>query len=442
MTGATVRWHPPHAVLELVELVVEGALPPLDDVLARLGVPDLATLAARLGGGEPWPAAAEASALTEAAARQDGEPFAVLVEDAEGTPVARLAGGVLMPERPFSHPPLRAHRRAPGRLDPPEPGPALVAVVRGIPSVAEVDATVGEAAAGGLAVVWLVVVGAGRGPLTPEAAWRAAQSLLDRAAARGVVARVVPVAVPLFPDLPDDGTDPLPGQVAGCWARHLGGGTRLLADAVEPGYAREVARASTGAAGRRGVTVFFTGLSGSGKSTVAKGLAARLAETGERPVTLLDGDEVRRMLSAGLGFTPADRDLNVRRIGFVAAEVSRHGGLAVCAPIAPFAAVRALVRADVEAAGGELLLVHVATPLAECERRDRKGLYARARRGEVPEFTGISSPYEIPDDADLVLDTTGREIAECVDAVWGLLAARGHVTELAPERTLETARGG
>jgi len=363
--------------------------------------------------------------------------------------VARLDGAVLRPERPFSHPPLRAHRRPPGDLPPAGCGPALVAVVRGIPSTAEVEATIGEAASGGLALVWLVVVGAGRGPLAPEAAWRAARSLVERAAGRGVTARAVPVAVPLLPH-PVDGTDPLPARVAACWAQQLGGGTRLLADGVEPGYAIEVARASAagpapagpGAAPRRGVAVLFTGLSGSGKSTVAKALAARIVEAGERAVTLLDGDEVRRMLSAGLGFGRADRDLNVRRIGFVAAEVARHGGLALCAPIAPFAGVRAQVRADVQAAGGELVLVHVATPLAECERRDRKGLYARARSGELPEFTGISSPYEIPDDADLRLDTTSRAVADCVDDVWELLAARGHLPELVPERTLESVRGG
>jgi sulfate adenylyltransferase len=128
--------------------------------------------------------------------------------------------------------------------------------------------------------------------------------------------------------------------------------------------------------------------------------------------------------------------LNIRRIGFVAAEVSRHGGLAICAPIAPFAAVRAQVRAEVEDAGGELILVHVATPLAECERRDRKGLYARARRGELPEFTGISSPYEPPDDADLRLDTTDRAVPDCVEEVWQLLVARGHLSDLDSDRPI------
>ena len=134
----------------------------------------------------------------------------------------------------------------------------------------------------------------------------------------------------------------------------------------------------------RGVTVFFTGLSGSGKSTVARGLADALVENGGRTVSLLDGDVVRQMLSSGLTFSKSDRDLNIRRIGYVAAEITRHGGLAICAPIAPYAATRAEVRRMVEAVG-DFVLVHVATPLEECERRDRKGLYAKARAGLIPE---------------------------------------------------------
>jgi sulfate adenylyltransferase len=172
--------------------------------------------------------------------------------------------------------------------------------------------------------------------------------------------------------------------------------------------------------------VFFTGLSGSGKSTVAKALAEAVDERTERRYSLLDGDEVRRLLSAGLGFSRADRDLNIRRIGFVAAEVTRHGGLAICAPIAPFAQAREEVRTMVEQVG-DFVLVHVSTPLEECERRDRKGLYAKAREGLIPDFTGISSPYEEPDDADLRLDTSRVAVAEAVEAVWGVLERRGYV---------------
>lgn len=171
-----------------------------------------------------------------------------------------------------------------------------------------------------------------------------------------------------------------------------------------------------------GVVLLLTGLSGSGKSTVARAVATRLVEDGTR-VTLLDGDRVRRHLSAGLGFGPADRDTNIRRIGWVAAEVAHHGGIAICSPIAPSDAVRREVAAMAAARGARFVLVHVSTPLPECERRDRKGLYAAARRGEIPDFTGVSAPYDVPEDPDLRLDTTGRSVPECADAVLRLLAA-------------------
>lgn len=167
---------------------------------------------------------------------------------------------------------------------------------------------------------------------------------------------------------------------------------------------------------RRGVVVLLTGLSGSGKSTLASALVERVESEGVRSVSLLDGDLVRRLLSSGLGFDRAGRDANVLRIGFVATEVARHGGMAVCAPIAPFAQTRAEVRRMVSEVG-DFVLVHVATPLEVCEQRDRKGLYARARAGSLPEFTGISSPYEAPVDADLVVDTTGRSLEESLEQI-------------------------
>ncbi|MFL6157727.1 MAG: adenylyl-sulfate kinase [Marmoricola sp.] len=170
-----------------------------------------------------------------------------------------------------------------------------------------------------------------------------------------------------------------------------------------------------------GVVVFFTGLSGSGKSTLAQALLDLVLESGERTATSLDGDVVRRNLSAGLSFSKADRETNIRRIGWVAAEIARHRGIAICSPIAPFDETRQQVRAMVEAAGGEFVLVHVATPLEECERRDRKGLYAKARAGEIPEFTGISSPYEEPADADVRVDTTGRTVEDALGDVLAVL---------------------
>jgi sulfate adenylyltransferase len=155
---------------------------------------------------------------------------------------------------------------------------------------------------------------------------------------------------------------------------------------------------------RQGFTVFFTGLSGSGKSTIANALVVKLLELGGRPVTLLDGDVVRKHLSSELGFSREHRDLNIQRIGYVASEITKNGGIAVCAPIAPYAATRRKVRDMVEAQGG-FIEVHVATPLEVCEARDRKGLYAKARAGLIKEFTGISDPYEAPEEPELRIDT-------------------------------------
>jgi sulfate adenylyltransferase len=179
----------------------------------------------------------------------------------------------------------------------------------------------------------------------------------------------------------------------------------------------------------RGVTIFFTGLSGSGKSTLARALRDQLAEVEGKTVSLLDGDEVRRLLSSGLTFSRDDRDLNIRRIGYVAAEITRHGGIAICAHIAPYATTRAEVRARVEATGGDFLLVHVATPLEICEQRDRKGLYARARAGLVPEFTGVSDPYEEPADADLAVDTTHGPPQRAVEPIVDRLRQLGHLAD-------------
>ena len=155
---------------------------------------------------------------------------------------------------------------------------------------------------------------------------------------------------------------------------------------------------------KQGVTVFFTGLSGSGKSTIANVLLTKFLETGGRPVTLLDGDLVRKHLSSELGFSKEHRDINIRRIGYVASEITKNGGIAICAPIAPYDAVRKQVRSMVEPHGG-FILVHIATSVEVCEQRDRKGLYAKARAGIIKEFTGISDPYEEPKDAEVVINT-------------------------------------
>jgi sulfate adenylyltransferase len=167
---------------------------------------------------------------------------------------------------------------------------------------------------------------------------------------------------------------------------------------------------------QQGFTVFFTGLSGSGKSTIANVLLVKFLEMGGRPVTLLDGDLVRKHLSSELGFSKEHRDINIKRIGYVASEVTKNGGVAICAPIAPYDSVRKDVRSMIQPVGG-FLLVHVATPIEVCEQRDRKGLYAKARAGIIKEFTGISDPYEEPVDADIIIDTTKLTAEEAAQKI-------------------------
>ena len=167
---------------------------------------------------------------------------------------------------------------------------------------------------------------------------------------------------------------------------------------------------------QQGFTVFFTGFSGSGKSTIANALMIKLMEMGGRPVTLLDGDLVRKNLSSELGFSKEHRDLNIRRIGYVASEITKNGGIAICAPIAPYATTRRAVREDIEQFGA-FLEVHVATSIEECERRDRKGLYKLAREGKIKEFTGISDPYDMPENPELRLDTENVDVDNCAHQV-------------------------
>jgi sulfate adenylyltransferase len=167
---------------------------------------------------------------------------------------------------------------------------------------------------------------------------------------------------------------------------------------------------------QQGFTVFFTGFSGSGKSTIANALQVKLMEMGGRPVTLLDGDVVRKNLSSELGFSKEHRDLNIRRIGYVASEITKNGGIALCAPIAPYTATRRAVREEIEQYGA-FVEVHVSTSIEECERRDRKGLYKLAREGKIKEFTGISDPYEVPADPELRVDTENIDVDNCAHQV-------------------------
>jgi sulfate adenylyltransferase len=175
-------------------------------------------------------------------------------------------------------------------------------------------------------------------------------------------------------------------------------------------------RKTSPARSKQGFTVFFTGLSGSGKSTIANALMVKLMEMGGRPVTLLDGDVVRKHLSSELGFSKEHRDLNIKRIGYVASEITKNGGIAICAPIAPYTATRRAVREMIESYGA-FVETHVATSIEECERRDRKGLYKLAREGKIKEFTGISDPYEAPTQAELVVDTENVDVDHCAHQV-------------------------
>jgi len=208
---------------------------------------------------------------------------------------------------------------------------------------------------------------------------------------------------------------------------------RLLAEGAPipewftfPGIVSELRRTHRPRASQ-GFTLFFTGLSGSGKSTIANVLLVRLLEMGGRRVTLLDGDLVRKHLSSELGFSKEHRDINIRRIGYVASEITASGGIAICAPIAPYESVRQEVRQMVDPHGG-FVLIHLATPLEVCEARDRKGLYAKARAGIVQQFTGISDPYEAPSNAEITIDTGTTSPAEAADRILEYVAGCGFLT--------------
>jgi sulfate adenylyltransferase len=422
------------------------------------------------------------------AAALPGVPPEVVLTDAENTPLARLTAGgdaavVLEPLKPLAGaigPQWDGALRRPARevRTDADGAEALGLLVTEAPTHEDVE-TAASLAAGSRTVLLLVpvarrapepgVVGA---PGLVRAALALEGTLAGRVGAR-VVTAVVPwpgQSTPAPGKGAPDGATPgrtAPGEAAApagatiddvaaaygaarveTLAAHrspqatqaLAGLPRVHDETVRalypPASAAEVNRAAAGAH-RRGAVVFFTGLSGSGKSTVARALAAELDDDGLR-TTLLDGDAVRHHLSKGLGFDRESRELNVERIGYVAALVAEYGGIAVAAPIAPFATGRARVRALAEDAGAHFVLVHVSTPLEVCEARDRKGFYARARAGEIAEFTGISSPYEEPADADVVIDTSHVPVEEAVRTVRAALAARLGERDLDPP----TARGG
>ncbi len=193
-----------------------------------------------------------------------------------------------------------------------------------------------------------------------------------------------------------------------------------------PGVIEELRRAYP-PKNEQGITLFFTGLSGAGKSTLAKTLVSRFLEIGGRSVTLLDGDIVRKNLSSNLGFSKEHRDLNILRIGFVANEITKHGGIAICAPIAPYRETRRKIRETISATGS-FIEIYVSTPLEVCEKRDRKGLYAKARKGLIKEFTGISDAYESPENAEINIDTSDISQEEAAQSIWLYLEKQGFIS--------------
>jgi sulfate adenylyltransferase len=368
-------------------------------------------------------------------------PGGITLHDSENTPVARIREGVIAPLRPLPQgvgpqwdPAVRrrteeiqAGIRAAGSL-------TVALALRTPPSLAELDkalATVAELRASTLILAALVSRGrVPAGDITtphvgPNGLVRATQAVAAELSLSQRERHIIPVAIP-WPLRHSTVRSELEGEIREILATYgattvlIGGEQGQLndteADQQLPTASRIERERARSAPRHAPATIFFTGLSGSGKSTIARAVAERLFDTSVAEVVLLDGDEMRRRVSQDLGFDRASRNTNVARIAEVAARVVSSGGIAIAAPIAPFSEGRAQARA-IASSSGPFLLVHISTPLEVCEARDRKGLYAKARAGEVKDFTGISSPYEIPRDADLVIDASVVPVEHAVDQV-------------------------
>ncbi|MDN5857113.1 MAG: adenylyl-sulfate kinase [Pseudonocardia sp.] len=432
LTRAHPTWSPIPRELDDLEMLLRSGYGPLRGFMGSSEVASVVSHG-RLADATPWPVAIilTVDRATAAAAADAG---ALDLLDEEGTPVATLTveeswpkdgavglAGELRACRPIERGCHRAlRRRAPDIPGSMTDSPAMLGVPLRRPlQHGELVAmrTVAESLDAHIRLLPLT----GRGSpdrLDPVALVQGCLRARDEFTRSGRTTDVVPVSVPRHPACDDERERVLAAMVARAYgATHVPGPlpeTEGLPVVVDMPLA---APDPAGAQHPEGLVVMFTGLSGSGKSTLASAVRDAIVERSGRAVTLLDGDVVRRMLSAELSFSRPHRELNVRRIGFVAAEVARHGGIALCAPIAPHAAVRAEVREMVEQAQGRFVLVHVNTPIEVCEGRDRKGLYAKARRGEIPQFTGVSDSYEEPLDADLTVDTSSLHVDALVKLV-------------------------
>ncbi len=386
--------------------------PPFDqlDALERL----------RIGATKPTNPTLVIDAETQALAERTG----LEVVDPEGVPIARFrpdqvapGGTTGLPEW-LGSPSPRPYERlylSPAQVQSGAGKDVLTVVVDR--RLNRKDITDIRSASGGRAVLLLVLCGPTMSPYTRgvDLLRRSIEVARSLTAARVVAVPLDPKVAAQNPELQDEVvTTYASGTVA--W---LGAHTTRLTDT----------QTMDSAGGSGGFVLFFTGLSGSGKSTVARAVREAILEEDGRPVSILDGDIVRRHLSAGLTFSPEDRETNIRRIGWVAAEIAYHGGVAICSPIAPYDSTRQAVRAMTADRGGDFVLIHVCTPVSECARRDRKGLYAKAQAGELANFTGVSAPYEVPTDADLDLDTSSLSVTQARDRVLALLRDRGHLAD-------------
>jgi sulfate adenylyltransferase len=447
--SASTHWTPPPATLDNLEMLLLGAYRPLTGFL---GQREAALVAAerRLEDGTPWPlpvvlevppdiAAIASAAGTLRLTDEEGAPLGeVSVTEVWTVPAGgRAVAGPVRPLGPVYRGAYPALRCAVADTDTSRDRPLLAVPLMRAPDHAFLSAIRSRAAELDADVVLMPLVGAGRSSdLDAPGLVRATGSVRDLL---GPSVRMLPIPLP---GCGDDEDRVLPYIAAAYGATHVVGPVAItppgLAASVvslelpdssaqatfPPAVERELRRSGrSSTAPPAGVAVLLTGLSGSGKSTIARALHEALLERTDRTVSILDGDIVRRMLSSELGFSRSHRELNVRRIGYVAAEVARHGGIAICAPIAPYTSTRREFRRMVESVG-QMLLVYVSTPLDMCESRDRKGLYAKARAGLIAEFTGISDPYEIPMDADLRIDTSRISVADAVEQILASLSER------------------